>query len=494
MFGLVLVSGWGLDRLRPWTRTSIRFRHRGRRSIRAGWRGWRRSCRSWPPRICTACRMPPWPPRCWSSGGCWTAWKDAGSSSSRPSMPTWPPGPTRCWWRRPGGWIHPGCATSWTICFWSPTSTVPRRLPSGVISGGGMAGPDLGRHGRHRRTPGGRGRPHPAGGPGAPGPPRRRQRPPQRRAAHRRRPHRAGPPGLGGRPAAKGRRGPAPADGDRGPGQPARPPRWGGWRGGLGGGRWSRRRAGGWPATGRDPGPGRPRVAPGSWSPAGPAATATPITAPATRNTERPATYGESATHGERRGWRRGCGLRPPSCRRCWVGRPASPSTSGGAAGSSSPTAQRSALTVRDRGCVFPDCARPLSWCDAHHLCHWLDGGPTDLSNLALVCRAHHRAVHEGGWQLIRGPDGAFAATPSQRTQRPHPRHPSAAEPPAGAADPPPPTAPVPAWPRTTRHPTIVPGDCIGPEHPLVRRARRAHQVDASDLPRQLPRGWPWPS
>ena len=89
--------------------------------------------------------------------------------------------------------------------------------------------------------------------------------------------------------------------------------------------------------------------------------------------------------------------------------------------------AQRSALTVRDRGCVFPACARPLAWCDAHHLCHWLDGGPTDLANLALVCRAHHRAVHEGGWQLIRGPDGAFAATPSQRTQRPHPRHPSAA-------------------------------------------------------------------
>jgi len=196
-----------------------------------------------------------------------------------------------------------------------------------------------------------------------------------------------------------------------------------GWAGAAG--------AGGVPAAGLrrggDPGPGRPRVAPGSWSPAGPAATATPITAPATRNTERPATYGESATHGERRGWRRGCGLRPPSCRRCWVGRPASPSTSGGAAGSSSPTAQRSALTVRDRGCVFPDCARPLSWCDAHHLCHWLDGGPTDLANLALVCRAHHRAVHEGGWRLIRGPDGRFTATPSQRTQRPHPRHPSAA-------------------------------------------------------------------
>ncbi|HSO51150.1 MAG TPA: DUF222 domain-containing protein [Actinomycetes bacterium] len=82
--------------------------------------------------------------------------------------------------------------------------------------------------------------------------------------------------------------------------------------------------------------------------------------------------------------------------------------------------AQRSALAVRDGGCVFPHCQRPLAWCDAHHLRHWLHGGPTDLANLALLCRAHHRAVHEGGWQLVRGPDGRFTATP------PHRRHPAA--------------------------------------------------------------------
>jgi hypothetical protein len=77
--------------------------------------------------------------------------------------------------------------------------------------------------------------------------------------------------------------------------------------------------------------------------------------------------------------------------------------------------AQRMALAVRDRGCVFPGCDRPLAWCDAHHLWHWVDGGPTDLDNLALLCRAHHRAVHEGGWQLTRGPDGHFTATPTRR-------------------------------------------------------------------------------
>jgi hypothetical protein len=85
--------------------------------------------------------------------------------------------------------------------------------------------------------------------------------------------------------------------------------------------------------------------------------------------------------------------------------------------------AQRAALAVRDDGCVFPDCGRPLSWCEGHHLVHWVEGGPTDLDNLALVCRQHHRAVHEGGWQLIRGPDGRFSATPPHRRPPPHRHH-----------------------------------------------------------------------
>ena len=81
--------------------------------------------------------------------------------------------------------------------------------------------------------------------------------------------------------------------------------------------------------------------------------------------------------------------------------------------------AQRAAGAVRDRGGVFPDCDRPLAWCDAHHLWHWINGGPTDLDNLALLCRAHHRTVHDGGWQLTRGPDGRFtAAAPPHRRHR----------------------------------------------------------------------------
>jgi len=62
--------------------------------------------------------------------------------------------------------------------------------------------------------------------------------------------------------------------------------------------------------------------------------------------------------------------------------------------------AQRTALAVRDGGCRYPGCDRPPAWCDAHHLRHWLHGGPTDLANLVLLCRAHHRAVHEGHQRL----------------------------------------------------------------------------------------------
>jgi hypothetical protein len=70
---------------------------------------------------------------------------------------------------------------------------------------------------------------------------------------------------------------------------------------------------------------------------------------------------------------------------------------------------------VRDGGGVLPDCDRPLAWREGHHLVHWLEGGPTDLANLALLCRAQHRAIHEGGWQLTRGPDGHVTATPPQQ-------------------------------------------------------------------------------
>jgi hypothetical protein len=68
------------------------------------------------------------------------------------------------------------------------------------------------------------------------------------------------------------------------------------------------------------------------------------------------------------------------------------------------PPALRRALHHRDRGCRFPGCGVRVG--QGHHIHHWAEGGPTTLSNLALLCRRHHRAVHEEGYQLSRAADG----------------------------------------------------------------------------------------
>jgi hypothetical protein len=60
----------------------------------------------------------------------------------------------------------------------------------------------------------------------------------------------------------------------------------------------------------------------------------------------------------------------------------------------------RRALILRDEGCAFPGCDRPPLWCDAHHVDHWGDGGPTSLCNLALLCVHHHDRVHKDGWTI----------------------------------------------------------------------------------------------
>jgi hypothetical protein len=80
------------------------------------------------------------------------------------------------------------------------------------------------------------------------------------------------------------------------------------------------------------------------------------------------------------------------------------------------PPSMRRAVIVRDRTCRFPGCDRPHTWCDAHHVVHWGDGGPTAVPNLMLLCRRHHRLIHrprgfsvavEDGRPLFRRPDGS---------------------------------------------------------------------------------------
>lgn len=67
---------------------------------------------------------------------------------------------------------------------------------------------------------------------------------------------------------------------------------------------------------------------------------------------------------------------------------------------------QARALWLRDGGCTFPGCDRPPFWTDAHHLIHWADGGPSDLSNAALLCGRHHTVVHRDLLAGRVGPDG----------------------------------------------------------------------------------------
>jgi hypothetical protein len=71
------------------------------------------------------------------------------------------------------------------------------------------------------------------------------------------------------------------------------------------------------------------------------------------------------------------------------------------------PTAIRRALSARDTWCQFPGCSAKR--CDAHHIDHWMDGGPTSLDNLVLLCRRHHRLVHEGRFTLRWRPDRTIA-------------------------------------------------------------------------------------
>jgi hypothetical protein len=63
------------------------------------------------------------------------------------------------------------------------------------------------------------------------------------------------------------------------------------------------------------------------------------------------------------------------------------------------PPAIRRALHRRDGGCRFPGCTA-TRFVDAHHIIHWADGGETSMNNLILLCRHHHRLVHEGGFGI----------------------------------------------------------------------------------------------
>jgi hypothetical protein len=105
------------------------------------------------------------------------------------------------------------------------------------------------------------------------------------------------------------------------------------------------------------------------------------------------------------------------------------------------PPAMRRELTARDGGCRFPGCTH-RRWTDAHHIVHWADGGETSADNSVLLCRRHHRLVHEGGFRVegnpgrelrFLRPDGSLIPSSpglaAPRSRRPLPRVPGSPEP-----------------------------------------------------------------
>lgn len=90
----------------------------------------------------------------------------------------------------------------------------------------------------------------------------------------------------------------------------------------------------------------------------------------------------------------------------------------------------RRLLVARDRHCRWPGCHAPPSRCDAHHVIHWLDGGPTDLDNLVLLCHRHHHQLHQYGYRMVPLPDGTWIAVqeaepePAPRRGKPQARAP----------------------------------------------------------------------
>jgi hypothetical protein len=82
------------------------------------------------------------------------------------------------------------------------------------------------------------------------------------------------------------------------------------------------------------------------------------------------------------------------------------------------PKALRRALLTRDRGCRWPGCTT-RRFLHAHHVVFWSKGGPTALSNLVTLCGAHHRLVHEAGWDLRLERSGRLRVSSPEGTELP---------------------------------------------------------------------------
>jgi hypothetical protein len=80
------------------------------------------------------------------------------------------------------------------------------------------------------------------------------------------------------------------------------------------------------------------------------------------------------------------------------------------------------ALVARSGGtCEFPGCHAKHHRAHAHHILWWEHGGPTDITNLVLICAHHHALIHKRGYTVARGPTGLTWHRPDGTPIRPPP-------------------------------------------------------------------------
>ncbi|TDO44945.1 HNH endonuclease [Kribbella sp. VKM Ac-2527] len=96
--------------------------------------------------------------------------------------------------------------------------------------------------------------------------------------------------------------------------------------------------------------------------------------------------------------------------------------------------AMRRALNTRDKGCIV--CGAPPAMCEAHHLVHWANGGPTRVENLVLLCKAHHIDVHHGHWTITMLNGRPVLSRPGWATPTNPPPDPRSTNPPPGTGTP----------------------------------------------------------
>ncbi|MGH3519716.1 MAG: DUF222 domain-containing protein, partial [Haloechinothrix sp.] len=85
------------------------------------------------------------------------------------------------------------------------------------------------------------------------------------------------------------------------------------------------------------------------------------------------------------------------------------------------PVTIRRALIARDKGCAFPGCDRKAKWCEAHHIIPWTAHGETKITNLVLLCAAHHKTIHHTDW-AVRIASGGYPEFIPPKWLDPHQR------------------------------------------------------------------------